>query len=407
MDKLLEKHMVARLLSLVLAFFLWLFVVNEQNPEIDRTMIVVPQLRGLPADMVLLGEVQPVSVRLRGRRNDIFNIGEGDLELYINMSEAVEGENNPEVRLASIPTGVQVVEISPSHLSVLTERIIQKELELQLSLTGEPARGYVLGEEVVSPSRVVAEGPRSKVEEIARALVRLDAAGATADIRAVVPVELLDRQGNAITEGIEVRPGVVEVRIPVEKLPAKVLEVAPRLVGEVAEGYQVDEVLVDPPTLQVYGRPEVLDTLSRLETAPFDISGATGDGTQELRLIVPEGIQTTRDRVQVTVKISQITQEKTLQVPVRVLNLGEGLEARLQPETVAVTLSGPSNAVTALQAREVVASVDAAGLEPGEHRLRIRVNLPPVVQRTALVPEEVLVTITRPGETETAQGEAG
>ncbi|MGB4376336.1 MAG: hypothetical protein WBK01_03210, partial [bacterium] len=154
MDKFLENQMAARLISLALAFFLWLFVVNEQNPEIDRTLVVVPRLRGMPADLVLIEELQSVSVRLRGRRNDIFNIGEGDLELYVNMAEAVEGENNPEVRLASIPTGVQVVEIIPSRLLVLTERLIQEQLELQLSITGQLARGYALGEGQLNPNRV-------------------------------------------------------------------------------------------------------------------------------------------------------------------------------------------------------------------------------------------------------------
>ena len=48
MDKFLENQMAARLISLALAFFLWLFVVNEQNPEIDRTLVVVPRLRGCP-----------------------------------------------------------------------------------------------------------------------------------------------------------------------------------------------------------------------------------------------------------------------------------------------------------------------------------------------------------------------
>ena len=295
------------------------------------------------------------------------------------MAEAIEGENNPEVRLASMPTGVQVMEII-LHLPVMTERIIQEQLDLAF-LTGQPARGYVLGEEVLNPNRVVVEGPRSKVEEIARALVRIDAAGATADIRFVVPVHVLDRQGNSLEENLEIRPEVVEVKIPVEILPSKALEIEPQLMGTPAEGYQVDEVIVDPPALEVYGRQEVLDRMTSLETAPLDISTATADISQELRLLLPEGVQSPRDRVRVTVKISPIKLEKTVQVPIRLHNLGEGLEAELQPQTVAVTLSGPFTAVNVLQAREVTASVDAAGLEIGEHRLKVRVILPSGIQR--------------------------
>ncbi len=98
MDKLLEKHVVARFISLVLAFFLWLSVVNEQNPEIDRSLTAHPQLRGLPADMVLIEEVEPVSLRLRGRRNDILEIRVDELEVYTSLSGIKEGENELEVK---------------------------------------------------------------------------------------------------------------------------------------------------------------------------------------------------------------------------------------------------------------------------------------------------------------------
>ena len=88
------------------------------------------------------------------------------------------------------------------------------------------------------------------------------------------------------------------------------------------------------------------------------------------------------------------------------VNLGEGLEARLQPESVAVSLTGPFAAVNALQARDVTAFVDAAGLEMGEHRLRVRLNLPAGIEGTVLEPGEVLLTITGTGETP-AQEETG
>ena len=395
MDKLLEKHVVARFISLVLAFFLWLSVVNEQNPEIDRTITLQPQLRGLPADMVIIEEVDPVSLRLRGRRNDIFEVGAEELEVYASLSGVGEGENEIEVRVGRQPAGIKVMEIIPAHILVQTEGIIQEQREIQLSLKGEPAEGHALGEKHFTPAQVIVEGPRSIVEEIARVVARLDISEAVNDIQEVVLLQALSRQGSVLNEDVIIRPEVVEIKIPVMELPSKVLEIKPHITGEAAEGYQVDEVVVVPTELRVYAPLEVLDQMSQLETVPIDIEGATADIILEPRLLVPNEIQLPFNRVRVTVMVSEKTGErKVREVPIKINNLEEGLAAELDSGIIDVTIFGSSNQINSLQPRDITAFVDTNNLGVGQHRLKVRLELPFGIQRIAVDPEEVTVTIT-------------
>ncbi|NLJ33891.1 MAG: hypothetical protein GX349_04805 [Firmicutes bacterium] len=399
MDKLLEKHVVARFISLVLAFLLWLSVVNEQNPEIDRPLTAHPQLRGLPADMVLTEEVEPVSLRLRGRRNDILDIRADELEVYLNLAGVGEGENEVEVKLGRLPAGIKVVEIIPANILVRTEGIIQEQREIQLSLRGEPAEGHFLGKKHLSPTQVIVEGPRSIVEGISRVVARLDVAEAAADIQEVVLLQALSRQGNVLNENVIIRPEVVEIKIPVEELPSKVLEVKHHVTGEVAEGYQIDEIIVAPSVLRVYAPQEILDQVAQVETAPIDVAGATSDIIAEPRLLVPDGVQLPFGRVRVTVIVREKTRERKMtELPIRANNLREGLVADLEPGVIDVVVFGPANLVDSLEQRDVMAFVNTNNLEPGQHRLRVRLELPSGVQRVAVDPEEVSVIITEAPE---------
>ena len=75
----------------------------------------------------------------------------------------------------------------------------------------------------------------------------------------------------------------------------------------------------------------------------------------------------------------------------QVINLRSGLSATLNPPNVQVVLAGALLDLSAIDAGEIRAEVDLGGLEPGEHTVLLRVELP---AETALVfPIEARVTI--------------
>jgi len=167
----------------------------------------------------------------------------------------------------------------------------------------------------------------------------------------------------------------------------------------VAEGYQIDEIIVAPSVLRVYAPQEILDQVAQVETAPIDVAGATSDIIAEPRLLVPDGVQLPFGRVRVTVIVREKTRERKMtELPIRANNLREGLVADLEPGVIDVVVFGPANLVDSLEQRDVMAFVNTNNLEPGQHRLRVRLELPSGVQRVAVDPEEVSVIITEAPE---------
>jgi len=99
MDSWLQKDAVVRVVALILAFVMWLFVINENNPQDARTISVPPELRNLPAGLVLAEDIKLVSVRLKGRRNDLYATGSSEIGLYVDLSEGWKAKEPIRYRL--------------------------------------------------------------------------------------------------------------------------------------------------------------------------------------------------------------------------------------------------------------------------------------------------------------------
>jgi YbbR domain-containing protein len=80
--------------------------------------------------------------------------------------------------------------------------------------------------------------------------------------------------------------------------------------------------------------------------------------------------------------------------PVHLRNLGPGLSARAMPTVVDVTLRGHRDALNRVDADDVVAFVDLAGLGPGQYSLSVHADSSPDAGVTRVDPASVQVRIT-------------
>lgn len=394
MDKWLQKDAVVRVLALLLAFIMWLFVVNEQNPQDVRTLLVTPELRNLPPGLVLMADVKPVAVKLKGRRSELYAVGAPELGAYVDLAQATEGENSYPVRLTSVPPDLELVQIVPGEAVVSLESIVQQQLPVELIQRGMPAPGYAAGAPVLSPVQVLVEGPRSRVSLAKRAVVRLDTEGAKDNIRVSVPVQILDAKGAPASEGLRIKPEVIDVSLPVARLPAKMVPVKPQIVGDPAEGYKVSQVLAEPATIIISGPAPMLSEISAVTTLPLDVSGATTTQNGDLRVVLPQDVRAEVERVRVTAVIDPRTIQRSFDnVEVKVHDLAEKMAAELDKKSVRVTVAGLYQNVNGLTANDLTAYVSVKDLGLGEHELTVYLVLPDGVREVAIEPAKVKVTL--------------
>lgn len=293
-----------RILALLMAVLLWVYVTNEQNPVTDLTYNVPLELRDELPGYVIDGIPRAVNVQVKGTRSVIGTLQRDDFVAYVNLpKDTGVGELELPVQLSS-PPGVEVLRITPQVVRLQVDKIVSKNVPVVVSLKGDVAGGRQPGEPVVKPQVVEVRGPSRVLEKITRVGVTVDISGAGDTLEREVTVD-------TETEGVTVNPRRVAVTVPVTGLPVKNLPVRVILTGEPAAGYTVSGVSADPSPVQVVGRDEALRELTSVSTMPVDIAGITGDVEREAVLVLPEGATSVNpDRVVVTVQVKQAETEQ-------------------------------------------------------------------------------------------------
>jgi len=222
--------------------------------------------------------------------------------------------------------------------------------------------------------------------------------GGRADVVGEFDLQPRDAEG-AVVSYVTLSPDRVGVRVPVEQLRGfRDLTVMAMLEGEVASGYRVSSITVDPPVVTIFGQQDVISTIpGYIETTPLNVEGARADVEIALPLVIPEGVSLIgMDRPYVTVHVVVVPRQGslTLERTVSVQGASPGLTVTVAPTAVQVILSGPQPILEQLDEQDVRLVVDVFGLPPGSYSLTPQATMvPESVIVEAIVPANVQVVL--------------
>ncbi|MQL51282.1 hypothetical protein GFC01_03190 [Desulfofundulus thermobenzoicus] len=290
------RNLSLQVAAVLMALLLWVYVTNEQNPLDERLFNVNLHARGTPADMMVAGLPATVTVRVQGTRGQLTGVTGADFQALVDLSGIEPGDNDLPISV-SAPPGVRVLQVSPARVRVQADRMVEKRVPVEVSVKGTPAAGYHMLAPVAEPATVLLKGPGRLVNPQGRVTLSVDVQGATGTVEQVVSVSGLPAE-------VGFSPRTVRVTIPVTPLPVKEVPVQGRVKGDPGAGYRVQEVQVEPATVQVSAPADVLSGISGVSTPEVDIGGAVRDVVQKVTLPVPgPGVLLRPVEVTVTVRI--------------------------------------------------------------------------------------------------------
>lgn len=187
-----------KLVSLLIALVLWVRVVGSEQSEGHYKVSV--ELINVPRELALVGNVpQHVVVRLAGPRAVLSGLEGRRLAYTIDLAAMQHGVSSYEVLPArfGLPGGVEVMQVSPSKITIEADRKMKKRVQVRPRIAGVPAPDYAVVSASAEPSIVEIEGP----ERVLRA---------TKD----VPTEVVDISGLAgnFERNVELAPPEQSVR---------------------------------------------------------------------------------------------------------------------------------------------------------------------------------------------------
>lgn len=190
MFKLLTENWTLKLLSLIFALLLWMFIMGERRQEIGYRVPL--ELQNIPAGMMIANEVPSlVDVRVSGPRTLLMNISPNDISIVVDLADLKPGLTTfkrLEERL-NLPSGLRVTRLSPSFIDLKLERVKQKEVPVKIALSGEPMPGYRVGSLRAIPDQVVVEGAETELKSVTEVTTEeVDLDGVNEGFSLIVPL---------------------------------------------------------------------------------------------------------------------------------------------------------------------------------------------------------------------------
>jgi len=159
-----------KVVSVVLAALLWLLVSGEQT--VERALRIPLEYTNLPPQLELVGDPPTVvDVRVRGSSGTLSRIAAGELVAVLDVRSARSGQRLFHLTTAEVraPFGVEVVQVTPSNVSMLFELSESKTVPILPEVEGQPASGFAVGQITSEPPTVVIVGPGSALKTLSHA----------------------------------------------------------------------------------------------------------------------------------------------------------------------------------------------------------------------------------------------
>jgi YbbR domain-containing protein len=402
--KIKKSDIPAKIVTLIIAIFLWSYVMSETNPirETDIRNISVNYTNASELDrqgLVIMGpdEVK-VNVRLTGKKNDLDNFTKsGKIFAQVDLSCYSEGKVKVPITVGLIDqaTGVSILSYEPKEALFNFDKIITKEVAVSITLTGELEEGFVTGDVVVKPQKIMVSGPRTWINEVEKAVGVIDLSSGKKDISMTVPVKILDATGEEV-RGIDKEQAVVDVMLPVYNTKEVSVELV--TINELPEGYAITDIDIKPSKIVLKAK-NGLEDITKVYTKEVDISALVDNESIEIELELPEGVSLldADQKIVISYKVEQIV-ERVISFTgdkIEVLSLDGNfkLEDSYTNQNYAVSISGFKSIIDSIVLEDLKPKIELKDLGVGEHLVSIIWDDNPDFDIESVNPENVSINI--------------
>lgn len=291
MEKITKNKTLYKVLSLLIAIVLWIYVSYQEMPDSSRWLRDVP-ITIVGADAldqnglyVLETDRATVDVKLEGPRADLPKVVEGDITVRLDVS-AIEaaGTTSLTCDISVNKKNIDVASARHNSITVTTEKITTDLFPVSIDISGTPAAGYMVFEPSVYPTEVTVRGAESLVNSVASISTKsVSTSRATRSNTVNVGLTAFDANGKAIS-GLTFEPSSVEVSYTVLREKSVSLNVPLRNVPV------EKRVTYDPQTVKIYGDVETLANITEISCDAVDVHVLSDGETLSLTLSLPGGV---------------------------------------------------------------------------------------------------------------------
>lgn len=304
----MRKDLSTKIISLLFAIFMWFYIIQVQNPEIEKNIRDIPvqftksELEGRGLTLTNDKEVQ-IDVKIKGQRKHILSIKKEDIAAVADVSNIDStGTHKININVILPYGGIELLEQNPQHITVTVDEIVVAQKEVLINQIGNPKSGYCVSDYKVTPEKIKIKGPKSIVNTIEALAADVDVGGADEDVTiADAPISFIGTSGEVFnTPYITMEKEMVDVHCTISKKKTVAIDV------RFADGVNYDLADTSVKSVEIAGDEDVIGQIDKISTYKITSGMISKNGEVVVRLELPEGVKSLNGET-ITLKLKTIS----------------------------------------------------------------------------------------------------
>ena len=384
-----KNKIYSAVLSVLIAFGLWLYVVNNISVMDTIPFYNVPVVmegesvlneRNL---MVTAVSSKTVSLELSGARSELNKVDSGEIYVKVDLSNIdVPGEHrlsySPSYPSDVAKNALTMETQNPANIYITVDHRRNVEIPVRVKWTGSRSENYLYDTEnhTLDYEYVTIIGPAEVADRIKSAVIEVDLTDRVESISESYRYTLCDEQGEPV-DASTITTNVEEVRLDMQIQRIKELKLQANVVYGGGATEDNTTIKVTPETIRVSGSEAVLAELGDVYTVcTLDLASIEAS-TNELSFTItlPEGVtnQTGVTEAEVSVRYAGLKTAELVIDNFEIINVPEGMKAELINASLTVKVRGPREEMEGLTEEHIKAVVDFANAEVGTETYKVKI----------------------------------
>ena len=305
-DLIRKENLLARVICLLVACGLWVYVMTDQNPIVERNVEVRLQQMNLPNNMMVFNVPNKVVVKIRGTRTKVSDNLENKITASLNLKNVTEGQQSVPVKV-SFGAG-DVVQVVPGEVSVYVDTVSEKRVPVITRIVGAVSNDLTIGHSVITPAEVTLRGATHRIDKVNKVVAPIDVTDHQGDFQAESELVAVSDDGydipnmKIIPERVMVQATMVSQMLSVD-IPVKLV-----VSGELPKGVTVTKAEILPDKVRITAPPSMLKELKAINTKPVEVSKLLGSTVLAAELDLPEKVIPELRTVQIRLSVERQSQ---------------------------------------------------------------------------------------------------
>lgn len=303
MREKLKNNSKIKIISLLSALVLWMYVMAVVDPEETKLFEDVPlnitnkdELN--EKDLIIYPDVElTANIYITGKLSSLQKVEKNDISIYGQISNPIEGKNQIYLK-ATTPQRV-TYEFKNPVIIVNLEKIVKSSKDIEIKVEGKSKNNIDKIQIENGINNITVTGPRSLVNKVDKIVASLNVGSKVDDFDTDLYLQPVDSDGNKV-EGVELEKSLLTARVTLLKektVPIKVIfnntDDSENKVNE----YKLSQEYVD-----IKGKRDVIDKIDYINTQIIDLSNFMNEISREIALEIPSGV--TCDDKYITISIN-------------------------------------------------------------------------------------------------------